>query len=183
MKALGTTLAALFLAVATTSEVRAENSLPVSDAEVKLYRIEELVRMIESLGQGKLDEAIKQLETLQEKQLSKEKGPFTEASRWAAALNPFENGTGGFESADVIGIQSVSTHAKLVTIVAISEKGPVLFAFGMYKFGTKYRIGNLSFQSDWNRFPLIVGIIKERRARVFKYAIQSAAKDTKTATK
>ena len=94
-------------------------------------------------------------------------------------FGPFGKVKFSFESVDLIAVQALSSQAHKVILVSHGNAGPILFQFRMYSYRGDIKLGNVRFDTNWERIEFIVGGVKKRIDQRFPLAVQSAAKDTK----
>ncbi|MFQ5731187.1 MAG: hypothetical protein ACE5KM_04435 [Planctomycetaceae bacterium] len=174
----------LTVAVAVTSSPAvAQSPAKAATARLRKQVVPKLVQILGQLGKGQTEAAIDQMEALAGRKFKKTGGPFgsNEREKWQRLFGPFAKHKSSFESVELIGIQHVSSQAHKISLVAHGDAGPILFQFRLYSYRGKIKLGNVRFDSNWDRIEFLVATIKDRIDQRYPLAVQSAAKVRKGA--
>lgn len=168
----------LTVVVAASSPAVAQSQAKAAAAQLQKQTVPKLVKILEALGKGQTEIAIDQMEALAGRKFKKKGGPFgsNERAKWEQLFGPFAKLKSSFESVDLIGIQHVSSQAQKISLVAHGNSGPILFQFRMYAYQGKIKLGNVRFDTNWERIEFLVAAIKERIDKRYPLAVQTAAK-------
>jgi len=163
----------------TSAQVRAESPGKVPASQLQRLRTAEFAAVIDLLGQGRVEDAVNQLEKLSGRKFkTAEDDPFgvDERSRWIKLFTAMGKAKPQFKEAELVGIQSTSSKVKKMTFVAVGRGGPVLFHFRVYEYGGQYQLGNIGFDAKWERIELQVNAIKDRISHIYRFKSAVAEK-------
>lgn len=165
--------------IAASSPAFAQPDYKAATARLQKEFVPKLVKVIDALGRGRTEAAIDQMEGLSGRKFKKQTdGPFAsnERDKWEQLFAPLGKLKSAFESVDLIGIQHYSSQAHKISLMAHGSAGPILFQFHTYTYRGTIRLGNVRFDSNWDRMEFFVGTIKDRLDRRYPLAVQSASK-------
>ncbi len=137
------------------SPVWAEDAAEFPLPAVEKY-VPQLVHIIEDLGRGQVENAMDQVSRHLPRPLPTESNsPFkmNARSHWIEQHAVFARVKFDFESVDFIGAKQISSQAYRLGFVANGSKGPMFFAFHVFRYDGKWQLNGLSFQGDWG--PLL----------------------------
>jgi len=123
-------------------------------AEFKVFGhyVPNLVRIIEELGDGRVDEAVDLLIKESPAGAAKEgKGPFETATRatWTRDFGRFAAWKPQFENVEFVGYRKLSTQAYNLVFIGNSRIGPVQIHFDVFMYRNRWYTNGYLFYTDW----------------------------------
>lgn len=170
----------LVLTTLLTVNVQAADEIrSVTKTEIRELHLDDLAGAIQLIGKGQLEDSIDLIARLNPGRFqSASENPFEEADRDRAVrvLRPIAEEKPNFESAELIGIEPLSTRIKKLTFIAIGERGAILFQFHLFRYKNNYLLGNVSYHAAWDTIEAKADAVNNRVSKMYEFGTSKTKK-------